>query len=260
MRRHAIALTLSIVLLLVSSLILSCVPTASSKSSEPTDGIAYKSDVTGLGDRIDAQSTRIDNIAGKSGVSQSDVQNMINSALADYAKKSDVIAAVQALKDEHPWTTSSTHITPAGTTAGEYGELVDTNGDLELWLEKVGGDADSEQLYTYKGDSSRANFDFVVANKDSSSHAFRITITFMPDDKVTTSGETAGADNGLIFTLSSARTADTEDDMTFKSNDRRVSGNNTESFRVIVNASQPTVPSQPNIVNWSINFDITDKG
>lgn len=88
---------------------------------------------------------------------------------------------IQALKDDQSWVKGRTSTSAAGTTVGEYGELISTNGDLELWLERVSGDA-SDELRTRNG-ANDARFDFVVVNLDGgSSHDFRIDFEFEPED------------------------------------------------------------------------------
>lgn len=145
-----------------------------------------------------------------------------------------------------------------GNKQGEYGELVDSNGDLELWLEKVGGDADSEMLTTSEGYNARGNFDFVVVNKDTtSSHSFRITLTFMPQTDVKTDSASVTGDNGLTFTVTPVDGIVTNQDISFKSNDRRVSKNDNEPFRVITYIKQSELTT--NITDWDISFDILDK-
>jgi hypothetical protein len=114
MRRHVIALSLSIVLLLVSLVALSCVPKTVA-STAPTDGIAYKSDVKAVQDNVNAANLRIDQQAGKSGVSQADVQAAINASLADYVKKSDLDAAIAAYLVDHPAVAASTNPTVSDT-------------------------------------------------------------------------------------------------------------------------------------------------
>ena len=247
--------------ILLAILILSLVPLMACSESAPAAQSTWMSQVTAMweasptwnsyGPRITALEARPQSQASTFDSSNlnnkdSDLQSQINQLKSD----------LSALKSDQSWITSGTHTTPAGTTAGEYGELVDTNGDLELWLEKVGGDADNELLTTSKDYNSRSNFDFVVVNKDtSSSHSFKITLTFMPQVSVTTGTCAATADNGLTFT-SSTRAADSEDDLRFTSNERRVAKSDNESFRVIVNVAQGATAA---MVDWDISYDVLDK-
>jgi outer membrane murein-binding lipoprotein Lpp len=200
---------------------------------------------------IDDVNRKINNLPQSGGSTPAD---MATKAIVDQK----IADAISALKADQAWIKGSTYTTPAGTTAGEFGELVDTNGDLELWLEKVGGDADTEVITTSKGSTSKGNFDFVVVNKDTaSSHSFRITMTFMPQTSVITSPTTATADNGLIFTVSPDVGTTALADISLKSNDRRVSKADNESFRVIVNIPQSS--STDGMTDWDINYDIVDK-
>jgi hypothetical protein len=218
---------------------------------------AYGPKIQALEEQISkkADSTRVDALMMGGGgggnsyaKSETYTQDQVNSTVAN---------AIDALKKDQSWIKSSTRTTDAGTTSGEFGELVDTNGDLELWLEKVGGDADSNLLTTSKDYNSRSNFDFVVVNKDSSSsHSFRVTLTFMPQIAVTTGTCAATADNGLTFAAPATRAADSLDDLSFKSNERRVAKSDNESFRVIVNVAQGATTA---MVDWDISFDVLDK-
>ena len=68
--------------------------------------------------------------------------------------------------------------TPSGTT-GEYGELVDTDGDLELWLERVNPSSDPMRF-----GGNEATFELVVVNKSDSSEYYNLMLRFTPEATV----------------------------------------------------------------------------
>lgn len=176
MRKHVFALLLGIVLL-ISFASLSCVP-QSTASTAPTDGIAYKSDVKVVQDQVTAQNQQIITIAGKSGVSQADVQTAINASLADYTKKSDLDAAIAAYLVAHPVTKTST-TSPSNSTPSPGSEQVATNKELELYLTEINPASDA--LIFSESQSLRMDFDVLNTNS-SSSHTFEITIYLYPQD------------------------------------------------------------------------------
>lgn len=188
MKRHVIALTLGIVLLLVSLATLSCVPKTVA-STAPTDGIAYKSDVAAVQQNVNAQAGRIDAIAGKSGVSQADVQAAINSSLADYVKKSDLDAAIAAYLVTHPVsgtpTTSTT--TPGGTTA--------ISGGYTITL-------DHNQIISMASETGNKDVSVVVVNNTGTSAAPSLLISLVPLSPATFETEINLTNRYLKSTLS----------------------------------------------------------
>lgn len=103
---------------------------------------------------------------------------------AELYTQAEVRALIQALKDDQSWITGYTTTSAAGTTVGEWGELLDTDGDLQLWLERVSGAA-SDELLTKMG-TNEGRFDLVVVNLDAEdSHDFKISFRFDPDRAVT---------------------------------------------------------------------------
>jgi len=263
MKRHVIALVSGIVLLLASVVFVSCVP-QSSAATQPTDSIAYKSDVAAVNARVDTQAQRIDAVAGKAGISQSEVQTLINNALKDYAKTSDVTSAVQALKTDQSWITGTTHTTPAGTISGDYGELLDTNGDLELWLEKVSGEV-SDVFITRNGTSAEGRFDLVVVNKDAaSSHDFSISLTLSPDADVDLGAVPSSVapvnkveiDGGLVFSLTRTGVA-RNPVLAFQTNNGRIVKGDVQDYTIWLTLTQISSSTSP--VEWDYSFNIKDR-
>lgn len=257
MKKHVFAL-LGIVLLVISTVFLSCVPSKSSAQTTPTDGIAYKSDLKDYVSKDDVK----DNIAGyladhpqTGGLTESQVKVLIDKALADYAKKSYVDSKVQDLKDDQGWITTATYTTPAGTTTGEYGELMDSDGDLELWLERVSGDATDTWLT--KDGTTDARFDLVIMNKDvSSSHDFRINFAFYPDASAEISGDcSASANEGLTFSCSARTGASTSPLNVYQDIDGRILKGDEKTYTVVVEFTQITAEW----IDWEYKISIDDR-
>jgi hypothetical protein len=166
MRRHVIALVLSIVLLLVSSFTLSCVP--KTVSSAPTDGIAYKSDIATLQAAQAAQALRIDAQAGKSGVDTQTVQNMIDSSLAGYVKTSDLDAAIAAYLLAHPVVA-----TPAAIITTTQGGTTATSGGYSVTL-------DRNQIISMVSETGNKDVSVTVTNNTSASATPSLLISLIP--------------------------------------------------------------------------------
>lgn len=273
-KRHVIALIVGIVLLAVP--ILSCVPKQTA-APVATDSFAKLSDLTtletALSKEIDKKADKGD-IPEDAGLSKSEVQKVVDDSLGGYIQKSEL---EQWLVD-NGYKKSSTSTTPAGTTAGEYGQLVDADGDLELWLDKVGGATDDEVFTTSGGGTQdRGNFTFVVLNKDTSSrHDFKITLTFSPDEdsmvgsSVALTKAMASADNSMYFcycigadhpctstTCAFSSLAFTKnDDLSFKSDERSVAKDYIETYKVYVYVTQ----TENDIVDWLVEYSIKDNG
>ena len=128
---------------------------------------------------VNAISTRVGTLEGQSAANTYTKTQLYTQVEVD----AQIAAAVTALKADQTWITGRTSTSGAGTTTGEWGELISTNGDLELWLERVSGDV-SDELRTRDGVND-ARFDLVVVNLDTdSSHDFKIDFEFEPEDGV----------------------------------------------------------------------------
>ena len=251
-KRHVFALLAGIVLLVVP--LLSCVPKQAA-APVATDSLAYQSDITKLAESIASKADKSD-----TGLSKTEIQKMIDESVAYETGK---------LKTDQSWITakSSTTTTPAGTIAGEYGQLVDSDGSLELWLDKTGGATDDE-IFTTSGNGvqDRGNLTFVVVNKDASSrHDFKITLTFSPDEdslgasaSCNLTAAEANADNSMTFDYKiTASTLFTKNsDLAFKSNERNVAKSDTETYKVYVYMTQ----TENDIVDWFVDYSIKDNG
>jgi len=208
---------------------------------------------------LTAQAARIDGIAGQSaGLTEAQINALMDAK----------IATLKA--GANPWASSSS----GGTTTGDYGELVDSDGDLELWLEKTpSGSADSELFYTSAG-TNKASFDFTVVNTDGSArHDFWIKLSFMPDEdtlpttalagcaayEVKISSVTASAESTLepfTYSVTSATCLDENDEITLKSDEDNINKGDTESYRITVYINQD-VAAVTN-VEWFIDYTIKD--
>lgn len=120
MRRHVIALSLGIVLLFAFVMMgVSCVP---KETAIPTDSIAYKSDLANYVTKADLSNSIAGYIAdhpqASGGLTNAQVQSLIDNALANYQKKSELDAAIKAYLDAHPQATNvpATDV-PGGTVS-----------------------------------------------------------------------------------------------------------------------------------------------
>ncbi len=173
-----------------------------------------------------------------------------------------IAAAITALKNEKPW---GTYTTPAGTTAGEFGELVDTDGDLELWLEKTSGDV-SDVFVTRNGVCS-GRFDFIVVNKDAgSSHDYRISIALTPDSDVilqdsavllNTAKNAITASGGLLFTMSRVNSGRNPLNA-YQTNEDRITKGDNEDITVWLTVDQLSASAAITEWDYSINIDDRD--
>jgi hypothetical protein len=174
--------------------------------------------------------------------------------------KSEVAAlktAVAALKP-------TTYTTPAGTTAGTYGELVDTDGDLELWLEKTSGDV-SDVFVTRNGVCS-GRFDFIVVNKDTgSSHDYRISLALTPESDVvlkdnatsfSTTKNFITASGGMLFTMSRVNSARNPLNA-YQTNEDRITKGTTEDVTVWITVEQESSSSA--ITEWDYSVKVDDR-
>jgi len=130
------------------------------------NGKANQADVT-------AQSQRIDNIAGRAGLSEADV----NAKLSGYMKTSDFDAAVAKYLADHNITGGTGGSSGGGSTPS--GDVVATNKDLALHLSKLNPDTDT--LIVSSTQSIRFDFD-VANNNSSSSRNFETTIYLYPEE------------------------------------------------------------------------------
>lgn len=171
-----------------------------------------------------------------------------------------IAAAVAALKANQTWITGTTHTTPAGTTAGEYGELIDTDGDLELWLDRVSGEVE-DVFFSRNGQSAEGRFDLIVVNKDTgSSHDFTISLNLSPDADVeldmAVTATKVEASSGYTFSLTRTNTA-RNPLMVFQSNTGRVTKGDIEDFTIWLTLKQTSATTSP--VEWDYDFSIKDK-
>ena len=202
---------------------------------------------------IDDLTRKVNNLP-QSSATPADVYTkaQVNQAIAD---------AIDKLKADKPW---GTYTTPAGTIAGDYGELIDTDGDLELWLEKTSGIAtDDIRTTNATADSQMARFDFVVRNKDTSSaHDFKINLMFYPDTSVLLNmggGETRySASGNLLYTVSRDQpaAANTNPLSLYQSNEGRILKGDTEDYTVWLYIGQSTATSV--VWDWTITIDDRD--
>jgi hypothetical protein len=180
-----------------------------------------------------------------------------------------ISAAITALKTatDQTWIKAKTGTSTGGTggtVAGEYGELVDTDGDLELWLEKVSGDV-SDVLITRNGVSD-GRFDLVVVNKDASaSHDFRISLSLTPDSDVILYDST-GAFNttrtsitpsgGLLFTVSRVNSS-RNPLYAYQSNEGRITKGDNEDYTIFITVDQ--LSASTSITEWDYSLTIDDR-
>lgn len=206
---------------------------------------------------LDAQVIRIDTFTGQ-------VDTYSKAELYTQSEVNERIAAeIAVLKANQTWVTGTTTTSAAGTTVGDYGELISTNGDLELWLERVSGDV-SDELRTRDG-ANDARFDFVVVNLDgSSSHDFTIDLEFEPEDgeatlniNLTPTLTKAEASGNLEYG-NPTRTPQPDADSVLRfdqSNEGRILKGDVEDFTVWVDVQQIAGGT----TDWEYDIRIKDK-
>jgi len=128
-------------------------------------------------------------------VSQSDfssLQSQVNtmSGANSYPKsetytKIEVNTMINALKSDQSWITGGTHTTPAGTTEGEYGVLVASDGKLELWVDKVSPASDFYTAYGANDDVCYFGRVTVVNTDLDNRHSFDLSLFIIPDSACT---------------------------------------------------------------------------
>jgi len=211
---------------------------------------------------VTGNSNRIATLEGQSVANTYSKTELYTQAQVD----AQIAAAVKALKADQSWITGRT--SAAGTTVGDYGELVDTDGDLELWLDRVSGDA-SDILRT-NGGSNDARFDLVVVNTDASeSHDFKISIEFEPDTDVTLkeyitdtsvscgTGHTCVSASGYLKFLASRADEGKRSSLRIEqTNTGRITRGDVEDYTIQVYIEQTT----SGWMDWEYYLNIRDRG
>jgi hypothetical protein len=174
-----------------------------------------------------------------------------------------IAAAITVIKTDQAWIKSATHTTDAGTVAGEYGELVDTDGDLELWLEKTSGIA-TDNIRTTIAVNQMARFDFVVVNKDTTTaHDFKINLMFYPDSATTldmATGKTRySASGNATYTISRDQATpaapNTNPLSLYQGNTSRVLKGDSDDYTVWLYIDQTATSA----VDWDWTITIDDR-
>ena len=227
--------------------------TFNAKMSEMQAQINQKAEQSAL----TAQATRIDGLASQSSANSYSKTETYTKAEVN-AQIAAVIAALKA--EANPWGSTS-----SGGTTGDYGELVDSDGDLELWLDRVSGIA-TDELRTTLANDQMARFDFVVVNKDAdSAHDFKINLMFYPNTNVTldmidaTHKTRVTASGSLTYTVSRDQITpiapNTNPLSFYQSNTGRVLKGDAEDYTIWLYVSQDTAAS----VDWDWTITIDDR-
>lgn len=278
MKRNKRFLLLIAVVILLPLLSLSCLTTPATQPAAvatSNDPIIHQSNLTDYATKADlndkasagsvnALETRMAQAEGKINAFQSGTG--LTQAQVDAA----VAAAITTLKNDQSWITGTTYTTPAGTIAGEYGELIDSDGDLELWLDKISGIA-TDELRTTQANDQMARFDFVVVNKDTSdAHDFKINLMFYPSTSVTLDMDAGtvppadldithySASGGLTYTVSRDQTTvpNTNPLSLYQNNTGRILKSDAEDYTLWLYINQD---SSPTGVDWSWTITIDDR-
>ena len=270
-------LLILLAVLSIAAISMSCLPTKaaspSAKDIEQDAAIAEAkrliqsvADIKVSGDTFNLLKGRVDIIEPK--VNAGGAGNTYDKSLL-YTKAEVDLAIATAITNlkaapDQSWIKSSTHTTDAGTVEGEYGELVDTDGDLELWLDKVSGDV-SDVLITRNGVSD-GRFDLVVVNKDaSSSHDFRISLSLTPDSDVILQDSTAAFNTtkttitpsgGLLFTVSRVNSG-RNPLYAYQSNEGRITKGDAEDYTIFLTVDQ--LSGSSSITEWDYSLTIDDR-
>lgn len=214
-------------------------------------------------DTVNAIKTQIAVLEGRSGANSYDKTVLYTKTEVD----AQIAAAITALKasTDQTWIKggTGTHTTPAGTVAGEYGELVDTDGDLELWLEKVSGDV--SDVFVTRNGVCDGRFDLVVVNKDtSSSHNFRISLSLSPDSDVilqdgavfNITKNTITSSGGLLFTVSRVNSV-RNPLYAYQSNEGRITKGDVEDYTIFLTVDQSSASVA--VTEWDYSLTIDDR-
>jgi hypothetical protein len=126
--------------------------------------VSKKAEKSDKGVTIDDLSKRIDNLPQSGGSTPADMatKTIVDQKIAD---------AISALKADQAWIKATTP-TGGGSTSTPKGEVLASNGDLELYLEK---DMD-EELYIEDGQAK--SFFFSIKNKGTAGTYYRLNANF----------------------------------------------------------------------------------
>jgi len=270
-----ILFTLCAILVVVLMLSTGCLPKDKEKAtSTPAAPIVSAKDVN--------QDTKIANLQksvdtlGTSKANDSTVQALRGridtlegqSSANSYTKsqlytRAEVEAMIQSMKDDQAWITRSSSSSGVAGVTGDYGILVDTDGDLELWLEQVSGDV-SDELRTRMG-KNEGRFDFVVVNLDAdSSHDFKVYFDFEPDEAVELSDNATLFNTAKTYTESSgsldfnvSRSPNSGRSMLSVNQDTngRILKGDAEDYTVWITVDQ----SDNKVVDWEYDIRIKDR-
>ena len=206
-------------------------------------------------DQLNALTNRVTTLEGQSAA------NTYTKAEVD-----DKISELQGLIDDLEEQLEDADNNDNGSS-GDYGELIDSDGDLELWLERV--DPSSDQFYTEDGENNKCIwFELVVVNTNKDkTHTFDLDINLEPQHDVdltdpdTESGNTKAVSPNLDFDVS-ARDWTTENDADLEFNldgTEWIDKDSSEGFRIDVSIEQDSSERHPHETWWYYDIRIRER-
>lgn len=190
MRRNKWLLLLAVAILLLLLPILSCLqaPAATpANAATSADPVAHQSDIVLLRAQLTEKGSAgsVTALETRMAVAEGNIRTLQVTPAGAGLTQAQVDAAIDAkltaLKNDQAWITGATHTTPAGTTTGEFGILVGSDGDLELWVDKV---APGSSPYTEDGANNGVLYfgRLTVVNTDTvDRHSFDLNLFITPD-------------------------------------------------------------------------------
>ena len=171
----------------------------------------------------------------------------VNQAIAD---------AIDKLKTDKPWGTTSTTTTTTTGTIVDYAKLLDSDGDLELWIEWIDPNRDDIRF-----SSNYVDFQVAIKNKSDATRKYTLELRFTPDvevavaslSDVSPSTITDRPDMG-IWTMEGNRWPDaTKGAVTFVSEEGRISRNAIDKYIITVKIQEGTQTAY-----WTKKFYIAE--
>ncbi|MFA5306537.1 MAG: hypothetical protein WC365_03745 [Candidatus Babeliales bacterium] len=170
---------------------------------------------------------------------------------------STVATAIDNLKKDQSWITkSSSSTTPtSSTTISDNAKLLDSDGDLELWLEWVDPDRDEIRF-----SSNFVDFQIAIKNLSTTTDKYTLELRFTPDTSVTVNPLT-GANPSTItdrpdmgtWTMDGDRTVASKSAVTFYSAEGRISREAIDKYTITIKIDEPD-----NKAYWAKKFYIVE--
>ena len=269
-----IVLVLGIAVMLMP--LLACMPPSTAASTPAAaDPVAHQSDIAALKVEMankagtgttNALESRMVAVEARPTGGSVDTSNFYTKDQMDAA----IASAIAALKADQTWITGTTHTTPAGTTTGEYGALISSDGKLELWVDKVSPASD---FSTEAGANDQVLYfgRVTVVNKDPDArHSFDLSLFITPDSDCTVADNTTttvprtqlvtSGDDFSGFTTVKALPYNIKEGIDFEFRSVGHGSIKADSYRkyVIIMDIRQTAPTNYEVY-WEWNWEIFDR-